>query len=274
MSNLINTFVFPIIRQDFILPALSTLREVTPSNYNTIVVNQTKPAPEFEQELREQADVVVTTSKNYGFAQAANIGVRLCQTEYVTIANDDVIFLQGWWPGIIETFERFDNAIAVAPMSPKEPGWGYGEEGYRIHLSLKDARHPENIQRLREEKKGAVVDGIAMWMVTFRRKEWIEKVGLFDERFFPGGGEDYDMDSRIYQAGFRALSTSYSWIWHHWGQSKDEPTGYNVALPHARPFWNKLSTKGFGDEGLWDPDCDVWGKSGVRTDPEIYREYL
>ena len=35
-----------------------------------------------------------------------------------------------------------------------------------------------------------------------------------------------------------------------------------------------LSTKGFGDRGLWHPDCDVWGKGCVRTDKTVRRESL
>ena len=43
-----------------------------------------------------------------------------------------------------------------------------------------------------------------------------------------------------------------------------------AALPQARPSWNKLS----GEGGLWDPDCNVWGKDCVRTTKEIYQAML
>jgi len=265
----INTIVFPIVRQDFILHALKSLRATTPPNYKTIVVNQTVPNREFEEALYELADIIIRTHLNYGFAQAANMGARLAPTEYVTIANDDVEFLPGWWEGIVETFERFPKAMAVSPMSPKEPGWGYGEEGFREHLTLEESRSPENIQALKEQWNGAVVDAIAMWLVVFKHKEWVE-LGMFDERFTPGGGEDYDADARIYQAGHRALASSLSWVYHHWGQSKDKPNGLSTALPRARPSWNKLS----GPEGLWEPDCDVWGRNCRRKDPIVWRAPL
>lgn len=36
----------------------------------------------------------------------------------------------------------------------------------------------------------------------------------------------------------------------------------------------KLSTKGFGKDGLWDPDLDCWGRTGTRTDSTIHRALL
>ena len=275
MTDIINTFVFPIIRRDYVIPALDTLRRWTPKNFKVIVVNQARYDPDFEKTLWGSADLVIRTKLNYGFAQAANMGMRLATTEYVTVCNDDVLFLPYWWEGVIETFERFPKALGVVPMSPKEPGWGYGEKGYRIHATLEECRErPEAVvKRLTEEWNGAVIDGFPCWCATFKREPWLE-LGMFDERFIPGGGEDYDCLARAYQAGYRMLASSYAWVWHHWGQSKDEPDGFKTALRQARPHWNKLSTKGFGAEGLWDPDLCQWGRNCTRTDLVVWRAPL
>jgi GT2 family glycosyltransferase len=133
MTDIINTFVFPIVRNDMILDALESLFENTPQNYKVIVVNQSEWNDleyNWEYDVWEASDIVIRPSLNYGFAQAANLGTRLATTKYVTIANDDVIFLPDWWDGIERTFERFNETdkppMVVAPMSPKEPGWGWG----------------------------------------------------------------------------------------------------------------------------------------------------
>jgi GT2 family glycosyltransferase len=271
--DIINTFCFPIIRQDQILPALASLREHTPPNYRTIVVNQTVPNREFEEALYDACDYIIRPHWNLGFAQAANLGMRLAPTPYVTVSNDDIIFLAGWFEGIEKSFAMFPRAIAIGPMSPKEPGWGYNEPGYREHLTLEESQVPANIQQQIEKWHGSVIDGLAMFLVVFKRKEW-QEIGMFDERFVPGGGEDYCALFRIYKRGWRALSTSYSWVYHHWGQSKDMKDGFDTALPLARPRWNKLSTKCDPDEGLYDPDCCIWATKGTRTDPNVYRASL
>jgi GT2 family glycosyltransferase len=301
MTDIINTFVFPIVRNDMILDALESLRIYTPQNYKVIVVNQVKPdVLLWECDIWAKSDIVIRPHLNYGFAQAANLGTRLATTKYVTIVNDDVIFLPNWWDGIERTFERFNDTekppMVVAPMSPKEPGWGWGVPDYVYHcrycggriidenrkcdcgknepLLLEEIQaHPERLKLLESQAGGAMIDGLAMWCVTFDREKWVE-LGMFDERFFPGGGEDYCSSWRIYKAGCRAIATSYSWVWHHWGKSKDDPDGLNVALPPARENWNKLSTRGFGEEGLYDPDVCVWGTKGERTDPNVWRAPL
>ena len=122
MTEIVNTFVFPIVRRDFILDALHSLKLLTPPNYHVVVIDQTQPNAAFETALRQHCDLWVKTRKNYGFAQAANLGIRLAPTEYVTVCNDDVIFFwDGWWSGIVETFAKYDNTLGVVPMSPKEP---------------------------------------------------------------------------------------------------------------------------------------------------------
>jgi len=340
-----NTVVCPIIRNDMVIPMLKSLKEHTPANFKTIVINQCQPNRQFEEELYDNADYVLRTHYNLGFAQAANLGMRLAPSEYITVANDDIVFLPGpngksWWDGVLETFERFPTAAAVCPQSVKEPGWGWGEPGHRYlvpqtyltgnlgklfwedrermkkakdtkamwedrfseNLSQKQeealrgqldqvysdfeesqaeldsivfelAHDPGFIAALVEEKNWMVVDGFACFLPVFRANTLAE-VGMFDERF-NAGGEDYDLLSRYYKAGYRMLSSSRSFVWHWWSKSKDSPDGYDVALPRARNPWNKLSVKGFGDDGLYSPDCSVWGEAwSIRVDPEVYRAPL
>jgi len=308
--EIINTIIFPNIRQDDVIEALQSLRKHTPPNYRTIVINQSVPNHEFEDTLYDNCDYVIRTHQNLGFAQASNLGIRLAPTPFITVANTDILFLESWWEGCIETFERFDTAAAVCPMTPKEPGWGWGEPGYRHlipqkfmngelkvlydedrrlmalvkggdesakpsyretqvaldGLIIESSRDITFIQALVEEKNWMVVDGFAMFCPVFRADRLAE-VGMFDENFMCGGGEDYDMLARYAQAGYRMLSTSRSFVWHHWGASKDSPDGKDMALPQARPNWNNL-----GD--LWSPKCCVWGHGCERKTDEIYQAPL
>lgn len=346
MTEIINTVIVPIVRRDYALDALRSLRRCAPPNYKTIAIDQTRPdfqsaSPwHFTKELWDEVDVLIKPHRNYGFAQAVNLGIDMARTEFVTIMNDDVVFIPGhdWWGGIMATFERFEKAAAVNPQSPKEPGWGWAEPGYRYHVPKgwpsQEMNHlgeqdrelqrvfrevrmkahemrqagqqdqalearldvyradmlavraqleplvyqatmsaPGYVDMLAGDMNWAVVDGFPCWLPVFKRDRLLE-FGLFDERFFPGGGEDYDMMARAYQAGYRMLASSRSWVWHWWGQSKDEHDGLEAALPPAQKHWNKLSTKGDPEEGLWDTDVDVWGKGCTRTDPKVYRAPL
>ena len=141
-------------------------------------------------------------------------------------------------------------------------------------LVLELSEDPAYIEALIAENNWAVVDAFAAWCSIFRADR-LEEIGLFDERFVPGGSEDYTWMYDCYSRGYRALSTSRSLVNHFWGRTKGDPDGFNTALPLARPPWNCLSTKGFQERGLFSPDCSVWGEDwSTRVDPVVYQAPL
>lgn len=254
-----NTIVIPIVRQDYVLDCIESIRATAPDDFKIIVVDQTHRS-NVTPYIHDAADLAIVCKWNYGFAQAMNLGVRLATTEYVTCANDDTVSLPGWWKGVLRTFKEVPEAIAVNPSSPNPPHW----EDKEPICTLEQAKNGYLFHN------GPIVDGIMMWFTVFKRQEWFD-LGMFDERFSPGSGEDYDALARIYQAGFRAVSSPHSWVWHYWSKSKDTLSGSLDALPQKRSQWNKLSTKGFGDQGLWHPDVNQWGRDCERTDSEVKR---
>ena len=184
-------------------------------------------------------------------------------------------------------------------MTPRVAGWGYGVDYYPEVLPYKESYTPEDYDFLlkgdfstvpqelpktfpRTGIKGTVVDGAAFAMVYFKR-ECFSTIGLLDERFFPGSGEDYDYLARVYSKDYRLVSTSYSWVWHHWTKSKDL-FGSGVLEDKYyknRPYWVNL-----GD--LWRPqdneghEHDVWGhytdkegrKVPLKRVPEIFVDMI
>jgi len=312
------TICIPFIRQDFVLDCLRSLHKYVKSvTYKVVCVNQTQPNREFEDALYDLCDVVIRPHVNWGFSQSMNIAMRIAPTPWICACNDDVVFVNDPFPGIFETFERFETAAACCPFSVKELGWGWGEPGYRYlipkeylvgdlkvlynedrrlmalvkqndqsaiasfhdtqvalgNLVLNLSHDPSYIRALIEEKNWMVVDGFAMFFAVWRADR-LKEIGLFDEAF-NAGGEDYDWLCRSAQAGYRNLSTSRSYVYHHWGQSKGHPDGFKTALPQARPSWNCLSVKGSGDHAKWSPDVSVWGEDWAkRTDEVVYQAPL
>ena len=97
-----------------------------------------------------------------GFSQSMNIAMRIAPTPWICALNDDVLFINDPFPGIAETFSRFENAAAVCPQSVKEPGWGWAEPGYRYlipdgydapyvkKLYEKDRKHMEVVKEAKK----------------------------------------------------------------------------------------------------------------------------
>lgn len=173
-------------------------------------------------------------------------------------------------------------------MNPRIPGWGYGvkynpellpykeeytreEYDWLINGDFTDCKHqlPESYPR---KIKGSIVDGSIFIMPYFRR-EIFEKIGLFDERFFPGSGEDMDFMARAYQKNYRIVSTSLSWVWHHLSKSKDLFASGELEDPYYknRPYWNNMGE-------LWPLGHDPWGKDKdgklLPRIPEIFVDQI
>jgi GT2 family glycosyltransferase len=273
-----NVFVFDPIRPDFIERCLLTLKKYTHHDYRIVLIDQTMDG--MYEKVKNDVHLYLRPYRNLGFSKSMNEGIIhgiRWGAKYITVINDDIVFMDDrWWDGIMETMNSDPNIMGVNPECPKEPGWGYGlPDGEFINLmEYKENFTTQDYDYLLEgdfsgvaglpdtfpRKKVGVIDAIATWCTTFRR-ECFEQYGLFDERYYPGGGEDYDYNARIYRTGKRLVGTTKSWVYHFWGASKDklsEHKGKSLPLDPAL-VWNHPHL-------LWPEDknggqvMDPWGK--------------
>jgi len=294
-------FIYPIIRTDFIERSIDTLTEYTEKGtYRIIIVDQSLEG--IKQNLVDylyENDHLYIRQKNQGYSNAANKGIIQAlqwQTPYIAVVNDDTEFMYyGWFEDAIEEFDSDPKIVAVNPDSPRFSMAGYGRpHGDNLDIiPYKEKYTPEDIAYLKagnydkEEiqsrtpyeipetfpfTRRGVMDGITTWLTIFKREALME-LGLFEERFVWGGGEDYDMNARAYSCGYpvprddcdptlhrRMVSTMKSWVWHHWGKSKDSRFELDPELFKHKEPWNNL-------EELWAPTFDLLGhytdESGV-----------
>lgn len=310
--NKINTIIVPIIKGFHIGKYLETLYKYTPENFYVYVIDQ---CVDDEAYLKYHKDVHlwIKSRRNLGFSKAMNTGLRLTQTPYVTFSNDDIEFLNiKWFQGVLDTFAMDqDRIVAVNPMSPREGAFGYGltaentntwvppegfiRDGEFVVPQLPDGTGMTYDGSMSNEQydwllnhhprwtKDTLCDGICTWLTTVKM-DWIKENGPFDERFYPGSGEDMDFNGRAYSCAWpiardvcdekyhkRMVATTKSWVWHLWSKSKEHSTN----LPNlSREPWNRLDL-------LWPQGFDVWSHhdvSGVRTPykriPEVFIDEL
>jgi GT2 family glycosyltransferase len=277
------TYILTPICDVYICRFVYTLYKYSePDSFNLVVIDQTENGfrKEVMEYLRDKVHFYMHPRRNLGYAKAMNEGIihgLHWNTPYLCISNDDIeIMDKRWIQGIWDTFALDEKRImGVVPMSPRVAGWGYGVSYNPEVLPYKEEYTSEEYDYLLKgdfsdvtwelpktfprNMKGQVVDSAAFIMVYMKR-EAFEKVGLLDERFFPGSGEDYDWECRAYSQGLRVVSSSYSWIWHHWSKSKDLYASGELERPYYknRPY--------FADwEKLWPQELngghkpDVWG---------------
>lgn len=280
------TYILCPIHEKYISRFLYSLYKYSePDTFRVVIIDQTKNG--FSSEVMKYVSPLIHLYmhpiRNLGYAKAMNEGMLHAihwQTPFICCANDDIEIMNSKWiDGVMETFKMFDNVAAVVPMSPKVAGWGYGVPDYPEIIPYKEEFTEEDYDYLLKGNfedraellpktmpkriTGTVVDG-AVFVMPYFRLEAIKDIGLMDERYFPGSGEDMDWNARAYQKGWRVLSTSKSWIWHWWSKSKDLFASGELEQKYYknRPYWNN-----HGD--LWPEGYDVWGKKDGVLLPRV-----
>lgn len=298
MNEPLVTYVLTPICEKFISRFLYTLYKYQdPKTFKVVVMDQTKDG--FSQEvmdyIRPLVHLYMHPRRNLGYAKAMNEGAihgLYWGSKYICLANDDIEIMDSrWMDGIEQTFAMDPRIIGVVPMSPRVAGWGYGvtynpevlpykaeytkeDYDYLLKTDFTDykGRLPKTFPRTGQH--GSVVDG-AVFIMPYFKAEAFTEVGFLDEHYFPGSGEDMDYCARAYQKDRRIVSTSFSWVWHHWSKSKDlfasgelEDEYYK---PWDHPYWNNQGE-------VWPNGFDVWGKdkdgNPYQRVPEVYIDQI
>lgn len=284
-----NSFVIVVtVLHAGIYKCLETLYKYTEEgSFYVFIVDQTIDGLD-ATELRNQYRnlTVIRTPKsdfhhtgNLGHSQGTNLALKLVETPYVTLLNDDVEFIhKDWWQGILDTFEKVEKAdpkrpaILVNAASIKLPDWSLGRVAGDDHyiLPYKEEYTDEDWEFLKNEphycnehltiQPGSVIDGINLYCSVVDMKKLLE-VGFLEETLYTGSGNDYDYSCRAYAYGYRCISTTLSWVFHHWSvsfHSKEEIE----KLVQPELVCGDLRVK-------WGDRLDVWGPKCTQCDERL-----
>lgn len=283
------TVIIPVIRTDLVGRCLQTLYEYTEPMFYCYIVDQTVEGLDATALRNKYPNLmVIRTPKsdvhytgNLGFAQANNLAIQLVQTPYFMMCNDDVEFIHPkWWQGVLDTFEKVEKAtperpaVIVNPSSAKLPDWSVGKPPGEDHciIPYKEQYTDADWNFLVNEahyvnehltiQPGSVMDGVTMYASVCHTQRFLE-IGLLDEKFFPGSGEDYDYSCRASMFGYRCVGTTLSYVWHHWSQTfkaaQEQEDVRSLMIPELA--WNQTNEK-------WGEGFDIWGIRCSRKDCE------
>ena len=135
---------------------------------------------------------ILLNSENKGFVEGMNQGIAISSAPYVCLANNDLVFTQGWLEEIISVFES-NKSIGI--LNPSSNNLGVRPDT--------DVEIDEFSSALHQGFKGVFVEMpfcIGFCMVI--RREVIEKVGGFSKEFAPFFYEDTDYSLKALRAGY------------------------------------------------------------------------
>lgn len=296
-----NTFIIPVCLTSNIDRCLETIYRYTEKgSFYVYIIDQSVRGLDATT-LRNKYEnlMVVRTPKsdihytgNLGFAGATNLGIKLVQTPYFTMLNDDVELISGkWFQGVLDTFEQVADAtrpkdeegnfildenghklpseapaVIVCPASIRLADWSVGRADgddfdiipYKENYTDEDwdflVNEPHYVNEHLTIQPTSVFDGVTMYATVCDTEKFL-KVGLLDERYFSGSGEDYDWSCKSRMFGYRCVATTKSWVFHHWSSTfralRDEVEEVkSLQIPELN--WNH-------NHGKWGPGFDLWG---------------
>ena len=196
------------------------------------------------RDVADERTVILESATNRGFAGGLNELIRAARGRYILLLNPDC----EPQPGAIEALVRHLDATGVAGAAPLLVGDdGETQRDFQLRrfpsarsliseALLLDELHPKN--RTAAAYRYAEADisvpvaieqpaGAALML----RREVVEQVGPFDERFHPAWFEDVDYCRRIAGDG-GVLHLVPAARFHHWGGASVDILGFGPFLEH------------------------------------------
>lgn len=147
-----------------------------------------------------------------GFGAASNAGARRATGHIICFLNSDCIVTGGWDTALIGALKANLGLGAVGPMSnnvsraQRDPEAKYADDAaMQAHANARAARFGRDTWP---------TEFLSGFCLLVPRLAW-EKVGEFDEQFFPGNFEDNDWCDRAIEAGYALAIVPGAFVHHH-----------------------------------------------------------
>lgn len=199
--------------------SVESLQKYTPVDYELIFVDNgsVDDTREYLEGLKKTHGNVriIYNQHNVGFAKANNQGMRIAVGEYILLLNNDVVLTEGWLERLLICIDS-DTGVGIAGPCTNH---AVGQQVINPELEC-DADHIQKYACLN------AISSAGSWFETHRiigfcmliKREVIDRVGMLDEQFGPGGFEDYDFCLRVKQGGYKILIAGDVFIYHLGGR--------------------------------------------------------
>jgi len=183
---------------EYAINCLSTIKQHS-KNYRIIFVDNASTNEEFDKinvVLKTMPHILIKNDENLGFVKAVNMGIKASTADYVIIMNNDTEAVENWLEKLVEPLIENNNVGASGPLTTTPNSW--------------QGVYPK-------DKTGYVIreKGMLAFFCTMFKKEIFKKIGLLDESFGVGFGDDDDYCKRILDGGYRLSLVQDLIIPHH-----------------------------------------------------------
>jgi GT2 family glycosyltransferase len=179
---------------------------------------------------------LVRMEENVGFAAANNVGIAMLDDcEYVGLLNPDAYADPGWLESLLAAAAANPGYASFASTIERADGSGRLDSAGDVYHVYGTAWPGRRGACARTEPKLREIFGPSGAAALYRR-EWLVRVGGFDERYFCYF-EDVDLNLRIQVAGGRSLFVPEARVRHVGGTSSDGRGEFSIYHSQRNLVW-------------------------------------
>ncbi|BBH21093.1 glycosyl transferase [Paenibacillus baekrokdamisoli] len=212
----------------------------TPEHFEFVFVDNGSTDGTLDYLQSVPSSKLICNEVNRGFAAGNNQGIAAASGDYICLLNNDTVVTDGWLTRLLAWLNK-DPSIAIVGPRSNNVAWAqrvnevtYREpsemDGFAFHWAF------------RHKDQGFFPHKLIGHCMLFH-KSLITRIGVLDERFFPGNYEDDDFCLRARISG-KILWVANDVYIHHYGGStfRTNQTNYAAsALNNANKFAHKWS---------------------------------
>jgi GT2 family glycosyltransferase len=219
-KKMLISIVIPTInKEDTLIKCIDSIKAANKiNNVEVIIVDDHSLNQSYALLRKKHPDIkLILHDQNEGFGASCNDGIREAKGDIIILLNDDTIVAENWLSEIIKplTDKRCGISTCKILFMEKKNGkdviWYAG--GFFSPFLPRISWHRGYRERdLGQYNKGEKVSFASGCVMAFR-KDFIDKVGLFDEKFFLYF-EDVDICVRTLRAGYYIYYNPNTVVWH------------------------------------------------------------
>lgn len=182
----------------YVINCLRSIKEHS-SDYRVIFVDNNSLQTELDTilpVLDTLPHLYIKMFQNEGFVKATNEGIRYSGSPYIVLMNNDTEATSGWLDKLVQPLIEHNNVGLSGPLTTTKLSW---QGTYRKDLSG---------YRILDK-------GMVAFFCTMFKREVFENVGLLDEDFGVGFGDDDNYCDRCFKKGYKMALVQDLIIPHH-----------------------------------------------------------
>lgn len=174
-------------------------------NFELIIVDNgsTDGTVEYIESLKYNNIKLIKNSENLGFSKGNNQAIKIAEGEFIGFLNNDILLYPNWF----EECEKVFSVNNAGFVSPREiiPDMLYDF----------DQNYISYFKSLHYDSNCDISYKNCSFSCVITKKNILDKIGLFNENYYPAYFEDDDMKCRAIELGLELYVANKACFYHH-----------------------------------------------------------